>query len=151
MVARSDVDVPVVDPLPPAVDAWHGREPGLLPGPAADAYLDGVDALVLGPRHSGDRNRPAVLDGVLDARNVDPRLSLDRALRGPATRYPVGARGPVRRDLDVHEPLARRHVAVEPWNDQPGREYVRHRQRRVVHADREQRVAAVHRGLDRGA
>src|SRR6185437_10381796 len=53
--------------------------------------------------------------------------------------------------LDVGDPLAGRHVAVETRHHAPDRETVRDRQRLAVHRDGKHRVPAVHRGRDRSA
>ena len=67
--------------------------------------------------------RPA---GQVGARagHVDPRLRLDRPFLRPAPRDPVAVEGLPRRQLDLAEPLRRRHVAVEAGDDEPRREAV---------------------------
>ena len=82
------------------------------------------------------------------ARGVDPRLGLDRPLRRPAARHPVGVEVGEPGQLDLGDPLAGGHVAVQAGHDHPHREAVLHRQRLAVHPDREQRVPPVaqHRG-----
>ena len=79
---------------------------------------------------------------------VDPRLGLDRRLRGPAARHPVGVEVGEPGQLDLGDPLAGGHVAVQAGHHHPHREAVLDRQRLAVHPDREQRVPAVaqHRG-----
>ena len=61
---------------------------GLLPRAVVDPYLDPADAPVLRPGHPGDGHRPGG-QPVAPAGRVDPRLGLDRRLRGPAARHPV--------------------------------------------------------------
>ena len=48
--------------------------------------------------------------------------------------------------LDLGEPLRRRHVAVQPGHDQPCRVAVLERERLAVHPDRHERVTTVERG-----
>ena len=83
--------------------------------------------------------------------HVDPRGHLDRPVLGPAALGPVGREPVEAGDLEVHDPLARRDVPVEPGHDRPHREAVVDRQRLAVHRDREHRVAVVGQRDERGA
>ena len=69
------------------------------------------------------------------------------SLTGPCSDQPRSVQYAVneskRRDLDVDDPLAGRHVAVEPGHDRPHREPVLDRQRLAVHRDRQHRAAVV--------
>lgn len=51
--------VPLVDPLTPRVDVEAGSEPGLLPGSAVDADLDGVDPAGRGPGDAAPAGAPS--------------------------------------------------------------------------------------------
>src|SRR5271163_2584170 len=118
LVGRADLEhvlawgrVPGVVPLAPGVDGvlrGHGRG---VPG-AVHADLDGLDALVLGPGHAGDRDLAAGHTGV-GLRDVDARLGLDRPLLGPALLDPERVERAERGDLHVDHPLGRRHVAIQ--------------------------------------
>ena len=137
---------PGVVPLPPGIDVVLRGELGGVPG-AVHRYLDRLDATVLRPRDAGERHR-ARRHLSAGFRHVDARLGLDRSLLRPATLHPVGVEGGERGDLHVDHPLARGHVAIQARHHHPDGETVLLRQRLPVHADREQRVPAIHHRVD---
>ena len=77
------------------------------------------DAAVRGPGDAGDRAPGPRRDAA--ARRVDPRLGQDRAVLGPAEGDPVAVERLERRQLQLLEPLRRRHVAEQPGDDEAGR------------------------------
>ena len=117
------------------------RQRRLPPGALVDRAPRPCDT----PR-SGAQATPATWTGPgrdrrVDLRDVDPRLGQDRRLLRPAARDPVGVERLERRQLDLGQPLGRRHVAVQARDDEPGREPVGRGQRLVVHLHGDQRVA----------
>ena len=93
------------------------------PRAVVDLHLDLGDAERRLPRHAGDRLAAGV-DGRAAARHVDARRRLDRPLLGPAPRDPVAVEVLPRAEGDGVEPLRRRDVAVQPGDDEAGREAV---------------------------
>ncbi len=129
----------------------HRGQPGLLPGPAVDPDLDGVDAPVRRPGDPGDGGS-ARLDLLERPGHVDPRERLDRRAGGVAALRPVRLLAGERGQFQVGDPLGPRDVAVQPGDHHPGREPVRDRERLAVHAHRDHGVRVVddcgHRGAD---
>ena len=89
-------------------------------------------------------------DVLTAAGHVDAGLRLDRSARRPAQPRPVRL-GPVEsRQFQVDHPLGRRHVAVQPRDNQTRRVSVFGGQRLAVHSYRQQGVAAVGERIDGG-
>ena len=74
---------------------------------------------------------------------VDPRLGLDRRRLGPPPRDPIGVEAIPRGQLDLGQPLRRRHVSVQAGNDEPGGKAVFRRERIAVHGQGDHRLASV--------
>ena len=113
-------------PLHPREARQRARQLGRLPRALVDPDLDAVDLPGRRPRHPGDGDAPGG-DRRAVAGHVDARLGLDRALLRPPPRDPVAVEAVERRQLDLGEPLRRRHVAVQARHDEAGGEPVRAR------------------------
>ena len=131
------LELHVDEPLTPHRITERVGAPRPLPWATVHAQLDRADAARWRPRDAGDAHR-AGRDHA--AGHVDARHRLHRAGLRPAAPDPVRVVVVPARELEVAQPLRRRHVAVQAGDDQACRVAVSDRQLDAVHADRDQRV-----------
>ena len=129
-------------PLHPGSIRQRRRDVGGLPFAITDLDLYSIDPAQRRPGHAGNDVRSRI-QHLARGGDVDPRLSLDRCLLGPAARDPITVEAVPGGELDLGEPFGGRYVSIQPRHDQPRREPVSPRQRISVHPEGDERTAAV--------